>query len=92
MRTVDSDTDVGLLEGGGVVDTVSGHAHNVLAALEDVDDLKLVLGEDLSKAVSVLHQLVHVLYVRHLWRQLPLALLCLKHSRRVLCQVAAARQ
>ena len=37
-------TDVGALEGGGVVHTVTGHAALVAAAAEGLDDQELVLG------------------------------------------------
>ena len=50
----DGDAAVGLLQRGGVVDAVAGHADDVAALLEDVDDVELVLGEDLGEAVGVL--------------------------------------
>ena len=59
--TVYGNTDVSALEGGGVVDTVSSHAHHVAALLQDLHDGVLVLGEHLGKAVGMLHQLVHIL-------------------------------
>lgn len=59
--TVDSDADVSLLERGRVIHTVSGHAHHVPTVLQDLDDGVLMLWEDLSKAVRVLDQLVHIL-------------------------------
>ena len=59
--TVHSHADVSALEGGGVVDAVSSHAHHVAALLQDLHDGVLVLREHLGKAVGVLHQLVHVL-------------------------------
>lgn len=76
--TIHGNSNVGLLERGGVIDAVAGHADDVATALEDGDDLVLVLGEDLCEAVRVLHQRVHVLDVRQLRGQVPLALLGLK--------------
>ncbi|KAH6603711.1 hypothetical protein Trco_008486 [Trichoderma cornu-damae] len=56
--TLDSDAAVGLLQGGGIVDTVAGHGSKVAALLEHLDDAVLVLGEDLGEAVGALDEVV----------------------------------
>lgn len=56
--TLDSDTTVSLLQGGGVVDTVTSHSSQVTTLLEHLDDLVLVLGENLSETVGLLNKLV----------------------------------
>ena len=55
-RTIDGNTDIGLLESGGIVDTVTSHAHHVVASLQDGNNLVLVLGEHLGKAICRLHR------------------------------------
>ena len=42
---------------GGVVDAIAGHADDVTAFLQDVDDVELVLGEDLGEAIGLLDRL-----------------------------------
>ncbi|KAF7571771.1 hypothetical protein PtrM4_092710 [Pyrenophora tritici-repentis] len=56
--TFDSDTAVRLLQGGGVVDTVTSHGSQVTTLLEHLDDLVLVLGEDFSETVGALDKVV----------------------------------
>jgi len=60
--TVHGNADISLLEGGGVVHSVSGHSTHVALVHQDLHDGVLVLGEHLSKAVSVLYKLVDVLH------------------------------
>ncbi len=50
-RAADGDADVGLFQRRRIVDAVAGHADDVAGALEDLDDLELVLGEDAGEAV-----------------------------------------
>ena len=50
--SLDSDTDVGLLESRSVVGTVSSHGHELSSALQVLDDSKFVLGNDLCEAVG----------------------------------------
>ena len=59
--TVHSNADISALEGWGVVDAVSGHAHHVATLLQDLHNGVLVLREHLGKAVSMLHQLINIL-------------------------------
>ena len=66
QRTVDGDADVGLLQRGRVVHAVAGHAHHVVALLQDGPELVLVLGEHLGEAIRLLHQLPQLLLVLHM--------------------------
>ena len=61
-RTVHGHTHISALQGWCVVDTIPSHAHHVAPILQDLHDGVLVLGEHLSEAVCVLHQLVHILH------------------------------
>ncbi len=45
------DADIGLLQRRRVVDPVAGHADDVAGALQRLDDLELVLGEDAGEAI-----------------------------------------
>ena len=54
----DGDADLRLGEGGRVVDAVAGHADDLAHALEDGDDLVLVLGHHLREAVGLDDQVV----------------------------------
>ncbi|TLD30651.1 hypothetical protein PspLS_02350 [Pyricularia sp. CBS 133598] len=56
--TFDSDTTVRLLQGRGVVDTVTSHGSKMATLLEHLDDLVLVLGEDFGETVSALAKVV----------------------------------
>ena len=51
-RPADRNADIGLLQGRGVVHAVAGHADDVAGALQRLDNLELVLGEDPRKAVG----------------------------------------
>jgi len=42
------------LERGSVIDAIPGHADDVAALLQDVDDVELVFGEHLGEAVGLL--------------------------------------
>ena len=53
--TLDGNSNISLLEGRGVVNSVTGHGNQVASALEGLDDLVLVLREDLGESVSVLN-------------------------------------
>lgn len=50
---VDGDADVGLLERGSVVDTVTSHTDEHVLLLQELDHAELVLGDDLRKTVGV---------------------------------------
>lgn len=56
--TLDGNTSIGLLERGGVVDTVTGHGNQVATLLQDLDDVVLVLGEDLGETIGSLDEIV----------------------------------
>ena len=53
-RAGNGDAAVGLLQRRGVVHAVAGHADDVAALLQIIDDVELVFGEDLGEAVGVL--------------------------------------
>ena len=50
--TVDGNTDRGLLESGGVVDTITGHSNEGTLGLHELNHTELVLGNDLSEAIG----------------------------------------
>ncbi len=52
--TFDGNTAVRLLQGGGIVDTVTSHGSKMATLLKHLDDLVLVLGEDLGETIGVL--------------------------------------
>lgn len=56
--TLDGNTSIGLLERGGVVDTVTSHGNEVATLLENLDDVVLVLGEDLGETIGSLDEIV----------------------------------
>ena len=60
QRTIHSNTHIGLLQGGRIIDAVSSHAHHVVAALQDCHNLVLVLGEHLCKTIGLLHCLAEL--------------------------------
>ncbi|PMB73754.1 hypothetical protein BM221_001179 [Beauveria bassiana] len=62
--TLDGDTSIGLLQRGGIVDTVTSHGNEVTTLLENLDDRVLVLGEDLGETISSLDEIVD-LRARH---------------------------
>jgi hypothetical protein len=56
--TFDSDTGIGLLERGSIVDTITSHGNKVTTLLENLDDGVLVLGEDLGETIGSLDEIV----------------------------------
>ncbi|ROW06561.1 hypothetical protein VMCG_04318 [Cytospora schulzeri] len=58
--TLDSNTSIGLLQGGSIVDTVTSHGNEVATLLENLNDVVLVLGEDLSETISSLNEVVNL--------------------------------
>ena len=52
-RARNGDAAVGLLQRGSVVHPVAGHADDVAALLQDVDDVELVFGKYLGEAVGL---------------------------------------
>ncbi|GJD02139.1 hypothetical protein ColKHC_10964 [Colletotrichum higginsianum] len=58
--TLDGDTGVGLLQGGGIVDTVTSHGNQVATLLENLDDVVLVLGEDFSETIGSLDEVINL--------------------------------
>jgi hypothetical protein len=58
--TLDGNTGIGLLQGWGIVDTVTSHGNEVTTLLENLDDVVLVLGEDLSESISGLDEIVNL--------------------------------
>jgi len=58
--TLDSNTSISLLQGGSIVDTVTSHGNEVTTLLENLDDVVLVLGEDLSKTIGSLNEIVNL--------------------------------
>lgn len=58
--TLDSDTSIGLLERGSIVDTVTSHGNQVTTLLENLDDVVLVLGEDLGETIGSLNEIVNL--------------------------------
>ena len=58
--TLDSNTSIGLLQRGSVVDTVTSHGNEVATLLENLDDVVLVLGENLGETISSLDEVIHL--------------------------------
>ena len=58
-RAGNGDAAVGLFQRGSVVHAVAGHADDVAALLQHVDDVELVLGEYLGEAVGLFDGLCH---------------------------------
>ena len=56
--TLDSDTDIGTGQGGGIVGTITGHGTKVAEALETLNDLVLVFREDTSETVGIQDHIV----------------------------------
>lgn len=56
--TLNGDTSIGLLQGGGIVDTVTSHGNEVTTLLENLNDGVLVLGEDLGETIGGLDEIV----------------------------------
>ena len=53
-RARNGDAAVGFLQRRGVIHPVAGHADDVAALLQDIDDVELVFGEHLGETVGVL--------------------------------------
>ena len=49
----DGDSTIGLLERGSVVDTIAGHAHDVAAALKNIDNVVLVFRKYLRESIGL---------------------------------------
>ncbi|KAF3060281.1 hypothetical protein CFAM422_011359 [Trichoderma lentiforme] len=58
--TLDSNTSIGLLQGGSIVDTVTSHGNEVATLLENLDDRVLVLGENFSETIGSLNEIVNL--------------------------------
>ncbi|TLD21338.1 hypothetical protein PspLS_09068 [Pyricularia sp. CBS 133598] len=58
--TLDSDTSVGLLQRGSVVDTITSHGNQVATLLQDLHDVVLVLGENLGETIGSLNEIVNL--------------------------------
>ena len=59
--TVDSHANVSFLEGRGIVDAGSAPLRELIARLlQQAHNFVLVLREHLSKAIGLLHQLLHI--------------------------------
>ncbi|KAK1239494.1 hypothetical protein MKX07_008982 [Trichoderma sp. CBMAI-0711] len=58
--TLDSDTGIGLLQRGSIVDTVTSHGNQVTTLLENLDDGVLVLGENFSETIGSLDEVVNL--------------------------------
>lgn len=58
--TLDSNTSVGLLQRGSIVDTVTSHGNEVATLLQNLDDVVLVLGENLGETISSLDEIVNL--------------------------------
>lgn len=56
VLTVNSNANISLLQGWGIVDTVTGHAHHVVSLLQHLHNHELVLWKHLSKPVCLLNQ------------------------------------
>lgn len=55
---LDSNTSIGLLQRGSIVDTVTSHGNKVTTLLKNLDDVVLVLGEDLGETIGSLNEIV----------------------------------
>jgi hypothetical protein len=58
--TLDSNTSISLLQRGSIVDTVTSHSNEVTTLLENLDDVVLVLGENLSETIGSLNEIVNL--------------------------------
>jgi hypothetical protein len=58
--TFNSNTSIGLLQRGSIVDTITSHGNQVTTLLENLNDVVLVLGEDLSKTIGSLNEIVNL--------------------------------
>ena len=76
--TVQSNTDISLLECRGVIDTITSHTHHVVGLLQHLHNHELVLREHLSKPICPLNQVLNT--GEALWQ--ALALLGLQCSRK----------
>ena len=56
--TLHSNTTVGLLERGSIVDTVTSHGSQMATLLDHLDDLVLMLGEDFCETIGALNKIV----------------------------------
>ena len=56
-RAGDGDPAVGLLERGSVVDTIASHANDMAVFLQHVNNVKLMFGKDLRKAIRAFNSL-----------------------------------
>ncbi|KAI6756513.1 hypothetical protein HG530_011111 [Fusarium avenaceum] len=63
--TLNSNTSIGLLQRGSIVDTVTSHGNKVTTLLENLDDIVLVLGENFSETIGSLNEIVN-LRTRHI--------------------------
>jgi hypothetical protein len=58
--TLDSNTSISLLQRGSIVDTVTSHGNEVTTLLENLHDVVLVLGENLSETIGSLNEIVNL--------------------------------
>ncbi|PTD13270.1 hypothetical protein FCULG_00004147 [Fusarium culmorum] len=58
--TLDGNTSIGLLQRGSIVDTITSHGNKVTTLLENLNDVVLVLGENLSKTIGSLNEIVNL--------------------------------
>jgi hypothetical protein len=58
--TLDGDTSIGLLKGRSIVNTITGHGNKVASLLQNLNDIVLVLGENLSETISSLNEIVNL--------------------------------
>ncbi|CAF3594394.1 unnamed protein product [Fusarium graminearum] len=58
--TLDSNTSIGLLQRGSIVDTITSHGNKVTTLLENLNDVVLVLGENLSETIGSLNEIVNL--------------------------------
>jgi hypothetical protein len=58
--TLDSNTSIGLLQRGSIVDTITSHGNEVTTLLKNLDDVVLVLGEDLGETIGSLNEIVNL--------------------------------
>ena len=69
-HTVNSNANISLLEGRGVVDSITSHADHVMGLLQHLHNHELVLREHLSKAISPLDKVLSIL--ESIWHTLAL--------------------
>ena len=53
-RAGDGDAAIGLLQRRGVVHPIAGHADDVAALLQDIDNVEFVFRKDLGEAIRLL--------------------------------------